>query len=118
MPEHAMSARFLGAGEVSKIRADRFQRQANAAEFQRSSDSLEAKCEWLAEVWDHFPDECDDYQAEECDRINRLIEEALAGHKGEIIAFARKRRAELAAKGLGSRRDLVLFGETLPGVRR
>lgn len=108
-----MSARFLSAGEVAEIRAERRQMQANAASFREASDSLEALCDWLQEVWDHFPDECDAHQAEQCETINRLIQEALAGYKGEILAFHRKRRAEAAALRRGPRRDLLLFGVTL-----
>jgi|GEM_PF-2718390 hypothetical protein len=112
MPE--TPTRFYSRGELAALKAERFQRKANAESFREASDALEALCDWLQEVWDHFPDECDDYQAEECDRINRLIQEALSGHKGEIIAFVRKQREAMAAKGLGPRRDLVLFGVRLP----
>ena len=106
--------RFYSPGELASLRADRFQRRANAVAFREASDALEAICDWLQEVWDHFPDECDDHQRDECEIINRLIQDALSGHRGEIIAFVRKQRADMTAKGRGPSRDLVLFGVRLP----
>lgn len=105
---------FLSAPAIAALHMDRVDRQNSAAAFRASADTIEAICEWLADVWDHFPDEIDDDKREQAVLVRTSLEAALAPWRGEILAHARIRRVERRNRNIPLERDLSLFGATLP----
>ena len=105
----------LSPAAVAAERAARRQRQDNAEAFDVAARQVEAIGNWLAEVWDHCLDECDDETRERAEDIAAKLQAALAHYAADILAFHRVSRAANARRGFGPLHDLTLFGTTLRG---
>lgn len=110
-----MLARQLPASVINAERAARRKRQDNAEAFDVAARQVEAIGNWLAEVWDHCLDECDDETRERAEDVAATLQAALAPYAAEIVAFHRASRADNARRGFASVFDLTLFGTTLRG---
>jgi hypothetical protein len=96
-------------------RAARAERQDNAEAFREASHTIEVIANWLGEVWDDYPDECDAEQRDRAETIAAVLQTALAPHAAEIIAYERRMRADFARRGVLPLRPVTLFGATLRG---
>jgi hypothetical protein len=96
-------------------RAARAERQDNAERFREASHTIEVIANWLGEVWDDYPDECDAEQRDRAETIAATLQTALAPHAAEIIAYERRERADFARRGVLPLRAVTLFGTTLRG---
>ena len=102
-------------GDYRAERAARAERQDNAEAFREASHKIEVIANWLGEVWDDYPDECDAKQRDRAETIAAVLQISLATYKDEILAYERQQRADFARRGVLPLRAVTLFGTTLRG---